>query len=160
MPSDRVDGERKVLTLKVVSARFSDVALSKDTLLTTAAPLVRVVARPSGQKIVPGGQVRYRVTVLNIGSKTARELTGRMILPPQLVFMDGENPQFHRDGADAPSFRIDSLETGKMAEYYLNLRVRDDSRTGQELRCRVEVSDGQLRRTETFTSSVATVQAN
>jgi hypothetical protein len=160
IPSDRVDGERKGMTLKMVSARFSDVALSKNTLLTTAAPLVRVVARPTGQKIVPGGQVRYRVTVLNIGSKTAQELTGRMILPPQLVFMDKENPQFHRDGADTTSFRIDNLETGKMAEYYLNLKVRDDSRIGQEVRCRVEVSNGQLQRTETFTSSVATVQAN
>jgi hypothetical protein len=160
MPSDRVDGERKGMTLKVVSARFSDVALSKDTLLTTAAPLVRVVARPSGQKIVSGGHVRYRVTVLNIGSKTAQELTGRMILPPQLVFMDGENSQFHRDGADALSFKIDNLETGKMAEYYLNLRVRSDSRIGQEVRFRVEVQNGQLQRTETFSSSVATVQAN
>ncbi|MDR3579011.1 MAG: outer membrane protein assembly factor BamD [Oryzomonas sp.] len=160
IPSDRVDGERKGMTLKVVSARFSDVALSKDTLLTTAAPLVRIVARPSGQKIVPGGQARYRVTVLNIGSKTARELTGRMILPPQLVFMEEGNPQFHRDGADTPLFRIDALETGKMAEYYLDLRVRDDSRIGQELRFRVELSDGLLQRTETFTSSVATVQAN
>jgi hypothetical protein len=155
-----VDGERKGVTLKVASARFSDVTLSKNTLLTTSAPLVRVVARPSGQKIVPGGQVRYRVTVLNIGSKTARELTGRMLLPPQLVYMDGENPQFHRDGADPPSFRIDTLETGKLAEYYLNLRVRDDSRIGQELRLRVEVSDGVLQRTETFTSSVATLQTN
>jgi hypothetical protein len=160
IPPGRVDGERKGMTLKAVSARFSDVALSKDTLLTTAAPLVRVVARPSGQKIVPGGQVRYRVTVLNVGSKTARELTGRMVLPPQLVFVDGENPQFHRNGTDAPSFRIDDLETGKMAEYYLNLRVREDSLVGQELRCRVEVSNGQLQLTETFTSSVATVQAN
>ncbi|MGD0585922.1 MAG: outer membrane protein assembly factor BamD [Oryzomonas sp.] len=160
IPSDRVDGERRGMTLKVVSARFSDVALSKDTLLTTAAPLVRVVARPSGRKIAPGGQVRYRVTVLNIGSKTAQELTGRMILPPQLVFMDKENPQFHRDGADTLSFRIDNLETGKMAEYYLNLKVRDDSSIGQELRCRVEVQNGQLQRTETFTSSAATVQAN
>jgi hypothetical protein len=160
IPSDRVDGERKGMSLKAVSARFSDIALSKDTLLTTAAPLVRVVARPSGQKIVPGGQVSYRVTVLNIGSKTAQELTGRMILPPQLVFMDKENPQFHRDGAENLSFRIDNLETGKMAEYYLNLRVSDDSRIGQELRCRVEVQNGQLQRTETFTSYAATVQAN
>lgn len=159
MPPDRVDGERSGMTLKVVSARFSDVALSKDTRLTTTAPLVRVVARPAGQKIVPGGLVRYRVTVLNIGSQTARELAGRMTLPPQLVFLDKENPQFHRDGATL-SFRIDPLETGKLTEYYLNLKVRDDSRIGQEIRCGVEVLNGQLQRKEASASNVATVQAN
>jgi len=160
IPPDRVDGEHKVITLKMVSARFGDVALSKDTLLTIAAPLVRVVARPFGQKIVPGGHCRYRLTVLNIGSQTAQELTGRMTLPPQLIFLDGENPQFHRDGAATLSFTIDSLETGRMAEFYLNLKVRDDCRIGQEVRCRVEVINGQLQRTETFASSVATVEAN
>jgi len=160
VPPDRVDGERTGLILKVVPARFSDVTVSKKTLLTASAPLVRAVARPTTQKIIPGGQLRYRVTVLNIGSETARELTGRIILPPQLDFAEGENPQFHRDGGDALSFTIGSLETGKMAEYHLNLKVRDDSAVGQEVRCRLEVANGQLQRTETFTSSAATVQAN
>jgi uncharacterized repeat protein (TIGR01451 family) len=160
IPSDRVDGERKGIALKVVSARFSDVAVSRETLVTTSAPLVRIVARPSGQKIVPGGQVRYRMTVLNIGSQTARDLTVRTILPPQFEFPEAENPQFHREGADTLSFRIDNLETGKMAEYNLNLKVRGDSRVGQEVRCRVEVSNGQLQRTETFASSAAVVQGN
>jgi len=160
IPPDRVDGERREMTLKAVSARFGDVALSRETLVTTSAPLVRVVARPASQKIAPGGQARYRMTVLNIGSETAHDLTVRTTLPPQFEFVEAENPQFHREGADTLSFRIDNLETGKMAEYYLNLKVRSDSRAGQELRCRVEVANGQLQRTETFASSVATVQAN
>jgi len=160
IPSDRVDGEHRGMTLKAVSARFSDVALSRETLVTTSAPLVRVVARPSGQRIVPGGQVRYRMTVLNIGSQTARDLTVRTTLPPQFEFPEAENPQFRRESGDTLSFRIDALETGKMAEYYLNLKVRTNSRIGQEVRCRVEVSNGQLQRTETFASSAATVQAN
>jgi len=158
IPSDRVDGEHRGMTLKAVSARFSDVALSRETMVTTAAPLVRVVARPSSRSIIPGGQVRYRMTVLNIGSETARDLTVRTTLPPQFEFAEAENPQFHREDADTLSFRIDTLDTGTMAEYNLSLRVRKDSRTGQELRCRVEVADGRLRRTETFASSVATVQ--
>ncbi|KAB0664219.1 outer membrane protein assembly factor BamD [Oryzomonas japonica] len=158
IPSDRVDGERKSMSLKAVSARFSDVALTKETLVTITAPLVRVVARPASQSIVPGGQVRYRMTVLNIGSQTAQELTGRLILPPQFEFPEAENPQFHREGADVLSFKIDPLETGKMSEYYLNLRVRDDSAIGQEVRYRVEVFNGQLQRKETFASSAAVVQ--
>ncbi|QEM67364.1 outer membrane protein assembly factor BamD [Geobacter sp. FeAm09] len=160
VPSDRVDGERKNMALKAVSARFGDVALTRDTQVTVAAPLVRVVARPASQSIVPGGQVRYRMTVLNIGSRTAQDLTGRLILPPQFEFPDAENPQFHREAADTLSFRIDPLETGKMTEYYLNLKVRGDSAIGQEVRCRVEVFNGQLQRRDTFASSSATVQAN
>ncbi|GFE62697.1 outer membrane protein assembly factor BamD [Geobacter sp. AOG2] len=160
IPSDRVDGERREMALKVASARFSDVVLSSETLVTTSAPLVRVVARPASRKITPGGQISYRMTVLNIGSETARDLTVRTTLPPQFEFPEAENPQFHREGTDTLSFRIDALETGRMAEYHLNLRVRGDSRNGQEVRCRIEVANGQLQRTETFASSVATVQAN
>lgn len=160
IPSDRVDGEHKEITLKAVSTRFSDVTLSKATLVTTSAPLVRVVARPASRKIAPGGLVRYHLTVLNIGSLSARDLTVRTALPPQFEFAEAENPQFHREGTNTLSFRIDALETGAMAEYYLNLRVRGDSRIGQEVRCRVEVTNGQLQRTETFASSAATVQAN
>jgi uncharacterized repeat protein (TIGR01451 family) len=158
MPLDRVDGDRKNITIRTVSARFSDVALSKDALVIAAAPLVRVVARPLKQKVIPGEQVSYRVTVLNIGSVPAQGLTVRAILPPQFDFLDAMNTRFRHEGADAITIKVDGLETGKTEEFYLNLKVREDSRRGQELRCQVEIVNGQLQRKDIFTSTPVTVQ--
>lgn len=158
MPPDRVDGDRKSITIRAVSARFSDVALSRDTLAIAAAPLVRVVARPLKQKVAPGEQFRYRVTVLNVGSLAAKGLTVRAVLPPQLDFKDAGNAQVRQEGADTVSFKVDELGAGRMAEIQLGLKVRDDSRAGQELRCQVEVINGELQRKDIFTSSAVAVQ--
>ena len=159
MPSDRVDGFRRPIGIKAISAKYSDVTFGNETVVTAAAPLIRVVAKPLDPKPQPGQQVGFRVTVLNVGSLAAKGLTVRAILPSQFDFTDAGNAQFRMEGAGVIAFRIDTLESGHMTEYVMNLKVRENSRIGQELRSQIEIINGVLQRKDIFTASTATVRA-
>lgn len=159
IPSDRVDGYRGSIKVRAVSARFNDLGQSRDALFIASAPLVRVVARPSKLKVVAGEKLRYRVSVLNIGSQAAQGLTIRVQLPEQLDFQGAPELQFRQEPNGTLVFRADRIETGGMTEFNLDVKVRETSRLGQELRGQVEVVNGQLQRKDIFSSAVAVVQA-
>lgn len=159
MPGDRVDGHRASITIKTVSSRYSDVIQSKNALIIASAPLVRVVAKLAKPKVSPGEQLPYRVTVLNIGSLPAQDLTVRLQLPPQLDFLGAPNLKFRQEQNGTFVFRVERLETGKMADISLNVKVRENSRAGQELRGHVEVINGHLQRKDIFTANASVVSA-
>jgi len=158
MPSNKVDGHRAALTIRTVSSKYRDVIQTKNALVIASAPLVRVVAKLAKPKVTPGEQLRYRVTVLNIGSQAADDLTVRVQLPPELVFTAAPDLKFRKEQNGALVFKVDRIETGKLAEISLDVKVRETSRIGQELRGQVEVLNGQLQRKDTFTASASMVQ--
>lgn len=159
MPAEMVDGHRSVMTIKAVSAKFNDVSFQKDAVVTTSAPLVRVVAKLAKQKVSPGEKLRYRVTVLNAGSLPARDLTIRLQLPPQVDFMGAPNVSFKQEPDNVLVFAVDQVEIGKLAEINLDVKIREDSVKGQELRGRVEVGNGDLKRKDLFATTASFVQA-
>src|SRR6185369_2176182 len=61
MPSDRLDGFKTQLQIKAVSATYSDVTFSKETVVTASAPLVRIVAKPQKAQVTRGETVNYRI---------------------------------------------------------------------------------------------------
>jgi uncharacterized repeat protein (TIGR01451 family) len=159
MPAEIVDGHRSVMTIKAASTKFSDVAFQKDTVVISSAPLVRAVAKLARQKVAPGEKLRYRVTILNAGSLPARNLTVRLQLPPQIVFLGAPDISFMQEPNGTLVFKIDQVEIGKLAEINLDVKVREDSTVGQELRGHVEVVNGDLQRKDIFTASASVVQA-
>lgn len=159
MPVDRVDGNRSTLSLKAVAAKYSDVVQSRSALLIASAPLVRVVAKPAKAKLAAGENVRFRVTVLNIGSLTAQSLMIRLQLPAQLDFQGAPDTQFRLEPNGTLVFRAERIETGGITEFNLDVKVREDSKPGQELRGQVEVINGQLQRKDIFSTGVVLVQA-
>lgn len=159
MPADMVDGQRKNLVIRAVSAKFADVIQTRQALLITAAPLVRVVAKPVKTKVVAGELIHYRVTALNIGSLVAEGLTLRLQLPPQLDFQAAPEAVFRQEKDGTLVFRVDRIETGSLVEFNLDVKVRDDSRAGQELRGQVELINGRLQRKEIFNTAAAVVQS-
>lgn len=159
MPAEMVDGHRSVMTIKVVSAKFNDISFQKDAVVTTSAPLVRVVAKLAKQKVTPGEKLRYRVTVLNAGSLPARDLTIRLQLPPQVDFLGAPNVSFKQEPDNVLVFAVDQVEIGKLAEINLDVKVREDSIKGQELRGRVEVGNRDLKKKDIFTTTTSFVQA-
>jgi len=158
IPSDKVDGFKVPFQAKVVSAKFSDVNFSKEALFTASAPLVRAVAKPLKAKIARGDTVRFRVSVLNAGSLAAQGLTARVIIPPQLGFVDAAGSDYRQEAAGIVTFRMPVLESGGLAEFNLNLKVAENATDRQELRCQVEVINAQLQRKDIFNSSAAVVQ--
>ncbi|MBT1071233.1 DUF11 domain-containing protein [Pelotalea chapellei] len=156
MPESRIDGYKLSIPLKAVSTRFSDVHFSKDILVAASAPLVRVVARPLPSQTSGGGIVTYRITTINAGSLTARDLTVRTILPQQLEFVQAAGTH-QKESPGVFSFKIDVLETGRVEEFTLTARVKEDIEDKQELRCRIEVTNRQLQLKEVFNSAAAVV---
>src|SRR6185369_10032014 len=122
-----------------VSAKFSDIGFQKDTVIVSSAPLVRTVAKLARQKVTPGEKIRYRVTVLNAGSMTARNLAVHLQLPPQVEFLAAPDVTFKQDQNGTLVFKIDQLDIGKRAEINLDVKIREDSAAGQELRGHGEV---------------------
>lgn len=158
MPAEMVDGHRSVVTIKAVSAKFNDISFQKEVIVTTSAPLVRVVAKLVKQKVSPGEKLRYRITVLNAGSLPAQDLTIRLQLPQQVDFLGAPNVPFKQKPDNVLVFAIDHVDIGKLAEINLDVKIREDSIKGQELRGRVEVGNGNLKRKDIFTTTASFVQ--
>ncbi len=157
MPADKFDGHRAVMSIKCVSSKYSDVIQEKSVLAIASAPLVRAVAKLAKPKVSPGEQLQYRITLLNIGSQPAQDLTVRVQLPSQLDFVDAPDLKFRQEKNGALVFRVEQVESGKLAEITLNVKVRENSRVGDELRGQVEVVNGQLQRKDIFTASASVV---
>jgi uncharacterized repeat protein (TIGR01451 family) len=159
MPPEKVDGHKTAISLRVVSEMYHLVQ-TREAQLITAAPLVRVVAKPERQMLAPGERTRYRITVLNVGTLPALGMTVRVLLPDQIEFLGVSGTHFVREPAGTVSFRVDKLATGTLSEFILDVKVREDSLDAQELRCRVEVANDQLQIKELFTSTALVVQGN
>lgn len=157
MPPDKVDGHRSTISLRAVSEKFRHVVQIRETQVVASAPLVRAVARPEKRKLAPGERARYYVTVLNAGSLPARGLDVRVLLPDQIEFIGGDGSG-NRETGGALLFTVDTLDPGKLAEFTMDVKVREDSPIGQELRSKVEVVNNQLQITEIFTSAAVSVQ--
>lgn len=160
MPSNKVDGHRATFTVRTVSSKYRDIIKVKNALVTASAPLVRVVAKLARPVVTPGERLRYRVTVLNIGSQPADDLTVRVQLPPELEYVAAPDLKFRQEQNGTLVFKVDRIETGKLAEISLDVNVSENSRIGQELRGKVEVVNNQLQRKETFAAGASVVQAN
>jgi len=159
MPVDMVDGHRSLVVVKAVSAKFSDVSFQKGTVLVSSAPLVRAVAKLAKQNVTPGEKLNYRVTVLNAGSYPAQNLTVRLQLPPQVEFQGAPSVVFKQEPNGTLVFKIDQVEIGKLAEINMDVKVRDNTVIGQELRGHVEVVNGSLQKKVIFTASASVVHA-
>jgi uncharacterized repeat protein (TIGR01451 family) len=160
MPANMVDGHRSLVTVKVVSAKFDDISFSKDTTVTSSAPLVRVVAKYSKQNVVPGEKLDYRVTVLNAGSLPAQNLTVRLQLPRELEYVENlEGMTLEKEPDGALTYKIDHLDIGKLTDLNLKVSVRDGSAAGKELRGVVEIVNNHLQIKDAFNARTSVIQA-
>ena len=151
IPADRIDGSRTHITVKATSATYSDVVQQKNTVVVASAPLVRVVAKLARAQVSSGEQLIYKVSLLNIGSMPAQMLTVRLQLPVQLDFQGAPDMKFRQEPDGCLIFKIEQIEIGKLTEILMDVKVRDYSRTGQQLQGQIEVINGKLQRKDIFT---------
>ncbi|NTV49489.1 MAG: DUF11 domain-containing protein [Geobacteraceae bacterium] len=157
MPAEMVDGNRSPMMVKAVSTKFSDISFQKETILVSSAPLVRSVAKLAKPKVTPGEKLNYHVTVLNAGSLTARNLTVRLKLPTQVDFQGTKDSALKQEANGTIVFKVDQIEMGKLVEFDMEVKVREDSEVGQELRGRLEIVNNSLQRKDIFTARASTV---
>ncbi|HIJ87280.1 MAG TPA: DUF11 domain-containing protein [Desulfuromonadales bacterium] len=159
MPFEMVDGHRSLLSVHAVSAKFSDIAFKQETVVICSAPLVRAVAKLVKPKVTPGEKLSYRVAVLNAGSQSAQNLTVRLQLPPQIDFQGGSDTPFKQESNGALVFTVDKVDIGQLVQINLDVKVRENTSIGQELRGQVEVESGGLQKKEVFVASASVVIA-
>jgi hypothetical protein len=86
-------------------------------------------------------------------------MTVRVILPALMEFLGGGGSLYLREASGDILFKVDTLETGRLSDFLMDVKVREDSPIGQELRSKVEVVHNLLQTKEYFTSTAAVVQA-
>ena len=158
IPAGMVDGQKAVVTVRVVSTKYRDVFFQKESLVVCSAPLMRVVAKLSRQEVAPGEKLNYRVTLLNAGSLPARNLTVKVQLPPQVDVVGTSEVPFTLEPAGMMVFTVDTIASSSSAEITLDLKLREESAIGQELLWHVEVVDGTLQRRAKSTERASVVR--
>jgi len=159
IPTGMVDGQRTTLTVRAVSTKFNDVIFQKDSLVISSAPLLKVVAKLARREVSPGEKLRYRVTVQNAGSLAARDLSVRLQLPSQIDFIGTPDVPLSKEANGMIVFKVDTIESGKLAEINIDLKIREESAIGQELLWNVEVVEGSLQRRAKSTERASVVKA-
>lgn len=148
LPGGRVDGARQGMSIKANSVKFNDLQQTKELQVTAQAPLLRAVAKLQRPEVTAGEQLRYRVTVLNVGSKPAKEIDLRITLPSQLKLINaGEGCWIENEQLAA--CRISNIPNGQLSEHSLTVAVREKT-SGQKLRGTVEVLQTMLQTRESF----------
>ena len=158
MPVNKVDGSRAAISLRVSSESNRLVFKEQEAQVIVSAPLIRVVARPETLKPAKGERLSYHITVLNAGTLPARGLAVRLSLPDQIVFLAAHGAPYSREGSETVIFTIDRLASGNLEEFTMDVKVRENSTAGQELRFPIEVLQSILMLKETFASSAIAVQ--
>jgi OOP family OmpA-OmpF porin len=159
IPAGLADGQRTTVTLKAVSTRFNDVIFQKDSLVISAAPLVRVETKLDTKEALLGEKVRYSLSVQNSGSLPARDVTMRVQLPPQVDFINASDRPFTRDATGTLVFSADVIDSGKVSEIIIEVKVRENNLIGQELLWNAEVIEGSVQKRAKYTDRATIVQS-
>lgn len=130
-PGDKftnIAGARATLTqLKMVKADSATVAAEKSRLQ------IDKVAMP-GQKVTPGGQLRYKVTVKNAGKDPVRDVKvtdmgGTNIVPKSAVFSD---MSMGSSKAGSAVWMIPELKAGQTATATVTVQVSKDAKPDKD----------------------------
>jgi hypothetical protein len=155
IPSSSIDGLKITYPVKAASTLMAEASQSREVAMTASAPLLRAVLKADKTHLLPGGQVAYRIIVLNIGTMAARDVTLNLNYPPQLEPLDYSATGFKQGMKSVMISDGLQIKSGESREFSVAFRLKDDSLAGQQLITRAELVDNPLKTTATFVSSVA-----
>lgn len=157
MPPDRVDGSHVAIAVKMTSTTFNDIVKTREQLVLTAAPLLRAVSRLTEKTAVTGQALTYKVTLLNVGSRPAKEVDLKVNLPKQLKLVDAGGNGCWTENEQQAACRVELLQQGQLTDRNLKVEVRGTTETGAT-RGTVEVLQTVLQVKETFPGAAFTVK--
>lgn len=156
IPRGNIDGQKSSYPVKVVSAFAKEASQTKEIALRTSAPLLRAVVKSDKTKLLPGEKVSYRVSLLNIGSAAARDVTLRVSYPPQYE-PSGTPAGFKKENG---ALVLDGMrvKSGENQDHNITFRLKDEALADQELIVRADIVNGALGKKESFVSATSFVQ--
>jgi uncharacterized membrane protein len=126
--------------------------------ITAAAPLLRAIVKTDKVQLAPGERAVYRVTVLNVGSTAAQDVSLRLNFPPQLEPVDYATAGFRLEMKAALVLDGLQIKSGESKEFSLFFQLKEASLAGQELVIRAELANNSLKTAAVFVSNVTHVQ--
>lgn len=157
VPTSTVDGQKSTYPIRIMSKFDPDFSLSREVSLVTQAPLLRMVVKPDKEVVAPGKTVTYRIALLNVGSAAAGKVFYSIAYPPQYEPVEPLPRGFRKE---LKAFLLSdemAVGSGENKEFSVSFRLKEEALAGQELFCRAELTNQDLRTKDTFLSAMAVV---
>lgn len=156
IPADTIDGLRITYPVKAASRFSGETSQSRELSLTASAPLLRAMVKPDKTQAAPGERVQYRVTLLNVGSMPAREVSLRVNFPTQ--YEPAEFAGFRQEMQAALVQDGLVLKSGESREFTVSFTLKDGALAREELVVRADLVNTPLKATGTFHAAAVYVQ--
>ncbi|WP_305733463.1 tetratricopeptide repeat protein [Trichlorobacter ammonificans] len=158
VPAATIDGLRMTYPIQAASQYMAEASQSREIALTASAPLLRAVVKTDKTNLMPGERTQYRITVLNVGSAVARDVTLRISHPPQLEPQEPTAGGLRQEMKAALVLDGIQLKPGERRDVTIPFAVREDALAREELMVRADLINTPLQTRSAFLSNVAHVQ--
>ncbi len=158
IPATTIDGLRMIYPVQAASQYMAEATQSREIAVVASAPLLRAVVKADKLQLAPGEKTQYRVTVLNVGSAVARDVTLRINHPPQLEPVAPVAGGLRQEMKAALVLDGLQLKPGESRDLVLPFQVREDALAREELMIRADLINTPLQTRSSFLSNVAHVQ--
>jgi len=159
VPPGSIDGLKIAFPVKVASAASAEATQSRVISFAASAPMLRAVIRADKSTPLPGEMLNYRISIMNLGSIQADNVSVLLNIPPQLRLSSDEKGRFRQ--LDERSVVLEGLQIkpGENRETGVALQVKPDAMAGQELFILAGVTDKKLNRGGAFVSNTSLIGA-
>lgn len=158
IPAATIDGLRMTYPIRAASQYTAEASQSREIALTASAPLLRAVVKTDKTHLTPGERTHYLVTVLNVGSAVARDVTLRINHPPQLDPLEPTAGGLRQEMKAALVLDGIQLKPGERRDVVIPFTVREDALAREELMVRADLINTPLQTRSSFLSNIAHVQ--
>jgi len=156
VPADTIDGLRITYPVKAASRFNAETSQSRELSLVASAPLLRAMVKPEKTQAAPGERVTYRITVLNVGSMSAREVSLRLNFPTQ--YEPAEFAGFRQEMQAVLVQDGLALKSGESRDFVVSFKLRDEALAREELVVRADLLNTPLKAVSTFHAAAVYVQ--
>jgi uncharacterized membrane protein len=156
VPADTIDGLRITYPVKTASRFNAETSQSRELSLVASAPLLRAMVKPEKLQAAPGERVQYRITVLNVGSMAAREVSLRLNFPTQY-----EPAEFAGFRQEMQAVLVQDglvLKSGESRDFVASFKLRDEALAREELVVRADLVNTSVKAASTFHATAVYVQ--
>ena len=158
IPSSAIDGLRINYPVQAASIYTGEVSQTREVALVASAPLLRAVVKADRNVLSPGEQVKYRVTLLNVGSMSAQDVTMKLNFPAQYQAVDYASAGLRQEMQAALIMDGIQLRPGESREFVTSFKLREEALAREELVVRADLINNQLQARNSFHGNTVIVQ--
>lgn len=156
IPAATIDGLRITYPVKAASRFNAETSQSRETSLVASAPLLRAMLKPDRSQAAPGERIHYRITVLNVGSMAANDVSLRLNFPPQ--YEPAEFAGFRQEMQAVLVQDGLALKSGESREFVVSFKLKEEALAREELVLRADLQNTQLKAISAFHAAAVYVQ--